>query len=556
MNWLDIVVPLVILSMGIVGFARGLLRQLWALGGLIAATFIAGLLYPTGAGVFLRLGLGSGASELVSFVLFYVIIAVLIYAPVEFITKGEMILPACQDRIVSGVCGLIEGLALTQVLLLAAATYPAWGLDKLLTSSQVAATVASRWPVLMFILPKEFEAGIQLLRQHGQTVQRLEVSMDFQLTEEQRLIRDTVREFAQKEIVPIARHTDETGEFPWQTFKKLAELGLMGLPFPEQYGGAGGDTVSYALAVEEISAACGSTGLTYAAHVSLGSWPIYAFGSETQKRRYLVPLTRGEGLGAFALTEPQAGSDAAALRTTAVKDGDAWVLNGQKMWITSGSIADVVLVAAVTDPGRGARGISNFIVEKGTRGFIPGKDESKMGLKGSVTCQLFFEDCRVPAENLLGRPNEGFAQFMKTLDGGRISIGAMALGLGRAAFEAAVAYAKERRAFGRTIAEFQAIQWKLADTATGLEAARLLIYQAAVRKDQGRPYTREAAMAKLFASEAAERACFEAIQIHGGYGYSREYPVERYYRDNRLTQIGEGTSEIQRLVIARQVLGV
>jgi alkylation response protein AidB-like acyl-CoA dehydrogenase len=356
--------------------------------------------------------------------------------------------------------------------------------------------------------------------------------------------------------VPIARHTDETGEFPWQTFKKLAELGLMGLPFPEQYGGAGGDTVSYALAVEEISAACGSTGLTYAAHVSLGSWPIYAFGSETQKRRYLVPLTRGEGLGAFALTEPQAGSDAAALRTTAVKDGDAWVLNGQKMWITSGSIADVVLVAAVTDPGRGARGISNFIVEKGTRGFIPGKDEPKMGLKGSVTCQLFFEDCRVPAENLLGQPNEGFAQFMKTLDGGRISIGAMALGLGRAAFEAAVAYAKERRAFGRAIAEFQAIQWKLADMATGLEAARLLIYQAAVRKDQGRPYTREAAMAKLFASEAAERACFEAIQIHGGYGYSREYPVERYYRDNRLTQIGEGTSEIQRLVIARQVLGV
>jgi alkylation response protein AidB-like acyl-CoA dehydrogenase len=380
--------------------------------------------------------------------------------------------------------------------------------------------------------------------------------MDFQLTEEQKLIRDTIREFAQKEIVPIARHTDEMGEFPWQTFKKLGELGLMGLPFPEQYGGAGGDTVSYVLAVEEISAACGSTGLTYAAHVSLGSWPIFAFGTEAQKHKYLAPLARGEGLGAFALTEPQAGSDAAGLRTTAVKDGKEWVLNGQKMWITSGSIADVVVVAAVTNPNRRVHGISNFIVEKGTRGFIPGKDEPKMGLKGSITCQLFFEDCRVPAENLLGQPNEGFVQFMKTLDGGRIGIGAMALGLGRAAFETSVAYAKERRAFGQPIAEFQAIQWKLADVATKLEAARLLLYQAAVLKDQGKPYTKEAAMAKLFASEAAERTCFEAIQIHGGYGYSREYPVERYYRDSRLTQIGEGTSEIQRLVIARQVLGV
>jgi alkylation response protein AidB-like acyl-CoA dehydrogenase len=378
--------------------------------------------------------------------------------------------------------------------------------------------------------------------------------VDFELTEEQRLIRDTVRDFAQNEIAPIAHHTDETGEFPWPTFKKLAELGLMGLPFPEEYGGAGGDTVSYALAVEELAAACGSTALTYAAHVSLGCWPIYAFGTEAQKSRVLLPLARGEGLGAFGLTEPQAGSDAAELRTTATRDGDVWVLNGQKMWITSGSIADVVIVAAVTDPSRGAHGISNFLVEKGTPGFIPGKDEPKMGLKGSVTSQLFFDDCRVPAENLLGQPNEGFAQFMKTLDGGRISIGAMALGLGRAALEAATAYAKERKAFGHAIAEFQAIQWKLAGMATELEAARLLLCQAAVLKDRGKAYGKQAAMAKLFASEAAERACFEAIQIFGGYGYSREYPVERYYRDNRLTQIGEGTSEIQRLVIARHVL--
>ncbi len=378
--------------------------------------------------------------------------------------------------------------------------------------------------------------------------------MDFELNEEQRMIRDTVRDFAQKEIAPLARHTDETGEFPWETFKKMAELGLMGLPFPEEYGGAGADTVSYALAVEEIAAACGSTALTYAAHVSLASAPIYMFGTEEQKRKYLVPLAQGEFLGAFALTEPQSGSDAAGLRTTAIRDGDSWVLNGQKMWITNGSIAQVVVVTAVTDPSRGAHGISNFIVEKGTPGFAAGKEEPKMGLKGSVTCQLFFEDCRVPAENLLGQLNEGFIQVMKTLDGGRISIAAMALGLGRAALEESVKYAKERHAFGQPIAEFQAIQWKLADMATELEAARLLIYQAAVLKDQGRPFTKEAAMAKLFASEAAERACFEAIQIHGGYGYSREYPVERFYRDNRLTEIGEGTSEIQRLIIARRVL--
>ncbi len=378
--------------------------------------------------------------------------------------------------------------------------------------------------------------------------------MDFELSEEQRMIRDTVREFAQAEVAPRARDVDETGRFPRENFERMAALGLMGLPIPEKYGGAGADTLSYALAVEEISAACGSTGLTYAAHVSLVCSPLYYFGTEAQKQKYLVPLAQGEHFGAFGLTEPQSGSDAAGLRTTAVREGDNWVINGQKMWITSGAIADTLIVAAVTDPERGAHGVSNVIVEKGTPGFTAGKNEPKMGLKGSITSQLFFENCRVPAENILGDPTEGFVQFMKTLDGGRISIGAMALGLGRAALEAAIAYAKERHAFGQSIANFQAIQWMIADSSTELEAARLLLYQAAALKDAGKRYTKEAAMAKLFASEAAERACFRAIQIHGGYGYSREYPVERYYRDNRLTEIGEGTSEIQRLVIARQVL--
>lgn len=378
--------------------------------------------------------------------------------------------------------------------------------------------------------------------------------MNFELNEEQRMIRDMVRRFAQEKVAPIAHETDETGVFPAENFAAMGELGLLGLPVPEEYGGVGADTISYSIAVEELSAACGSTGLSYAAHTSLACMPMLWFGNEAQKRKYLTHMASGKGLGAFGLTEPQSGSDAAGLRTSAVKDGDEWVINGQKMWITSGSIADVILVAAVTDPERGAHGISNFIVEKGTPGFTPGKNEPKMGLKGSITSQLFFEDCRVPAENMLGGPNEGFVQFMKTLDGGRISIASCSLGLGRAAYEAAVAYAKERKAFGQTISKFQAIQHKLADMATELEAARWLIYRAATLKDEGRSYSKEAAMAKLFASEVAERACFEAIQIHGGAGYSREYPVERIYRDNRLMAIGEGTSEILRTVIARRVL--
>lgn len=378
--------------------------------------------------------------------------------------------------------------------------------------------------------------------------------MDFTLNEEQRMIRDTVRQMAQDVIAPRAHLVDETGEFPHENFDVMAELGLMGLPIPEQYGGAGADTVSYALAVEEISAACGSTGLSYAAHVSLACAPLFMFGTEEQKQKYLRPLCTGESLGSFGLTEPHAGSDASNLKTRAERDGDDWVINGQKMWITNGAVADYVIVAAVTDPDKGSHGISNFIVETDSAGFTVGKNEPKMGLKGSITSQLFFEDVRVPAENMLGPKNEGFVQFMKTLDGGRISIGAMALGLGRAALDAAIEYAHQREAFGSEIAGHQAIQFKVADMATQLDAARLLIYQAATLKDRGEEFTKEAAMAKLFASEAAEKACFEAIQIHGGMGYSREMPVERYYRDNRLTQIGEGTSEIMRLVIAREIL--
>jgi len=378
--------------------------------------------------------------------------------------------------------------------------------------------------------------------------------VNFELTEEQKMIRDMVRDFAENEIAPIAAEIDEEERFPKEIFKKMGELGLLSLPWPPKYGGAGADFVSFALAVEEISYASGSIGLPYEAHVSLASAPIYLFGTEEQKERYLVPLVKGEYIGAFGLTEPEAGSDAGATKTTALLDGDHWVINGTKRFITSGSIADVLVITARTDPEKGTRGISNLIIEKGTPGFTPGKEEIKMGLKGSVTSELIFEDCRVPRENLLGKRGEGFKQFLKTLDGGRVSIAAMALGIGRAALEASTAYAKERVQFGRPIAKFQAIQWMIADAATELEAARLLLYQAAYLEDQGKRFTKEAAMAKLFASEAAERACFNAIQIHGGYGYSREYPVERFYRDNRLTTIGEGTSEIQRLVIARQLL--
>ena len=379
--------------------------------------------------------------------------------------------------------------------------------------------------------------------------------MDFELNEEQSMVRDMVRDFAQKEVAPRAALVDKTEEFPAENIRQMGELGLLGLPLPEEYGGGGGDYLSYAIAVEEIARACGSTALIYAAHVSLGCGPIYSFGSEEQKRRWLPRLCTGQGLGAFGLTEPEAGSDAGSTRTIAVRDGDEYVLNGSKMWITSGAIADVVTCTAKTDPAAGSHGISCFLVEKGMPGFIPGKNEPKMGLKGSVTSALSLENCRVPARNLLGREGEGFRQMLITLDAGRISIGAMALGLGQAALDEAQRYAKQRVQFGQPIAKFQAIQWMIADMATELDAARLLVYRAAARKDAGLGFTREAAMAKLYASEVAERAAYKALQIHGGYGYSREYPIERIYRDQRLCAIGEGTSEIQRLVIARQVLG-
>lgn len=379
--------------------------------------------------------------------------------------------------------------------------------------------------------------------------------MDFALNEEQRMVRDMVRAFAQKEIAPRAARVDESEEFPADNIRRMAELGLLGLPYPEEYGGGGGDYLSYALAVEEIARACGSTALIYAAHCSLGCGPIYYFGTEQQKQRWLPHLCSGRGLGAFGLTEPEAGSDAGATRTVAIRDGDSYLLNGSKMWITSGAIADVVVATAKTDPSAGTRGISCFLVEKDTPGFVPGKNEPKMGLKGSVTSALSFEDCRVPVANLLGREGDGFKQMLVTLDGGRISIGSMALGLAQAALDEAARYAKERVQFGQPIARFQAIQWMIADMATEIDAARLMVYRAAARKDAGLPFTKEAAMAKLYASEVAERAAFKAVQIHGGYGYSREYAVERIYRDQRLCSIGEGTSEIQRLVIARQVLG-
>jgi butyryl-CoA dehydrogenase len=378
--------------------------------------------------------------------------------------------------------------------------------------------------------------------------------VDFELTEEQRMIRKMVRDFAEKEIAPIAEETDKTGQFPWEIIRKMGQLGFMGLPFSEEYGGAGADTISYAIAMEEISRVCGSTGITLAAHISLATFPIYQFGSEEQKRKYVPKLASGEWIGAFGLTEPGAGSDAGGTKTQAVLDGNEWVINGQKCFITNGSIADVVVLTAVTDPEKGSRGISSFIVEKGTPGFRPGRDEEKMGLKGAITSELFFEDCRIPKENILGTPGEGFKQALITLDGGRISIGAMALGLAQGAFERALAYSKERQQFGQRICDFQAIQWMLADMATEIEAARLMVYRAAWLEDQGVRITKEAAMAKLYASETAERACFKTLQIHGGYGYMREYEVERIYRDQRLCTIGEGTSEIQRLVIARQLL--
>jgi alkylation response protein AidB-like acyl-CoA dehydrogenase len=380
--------------------------------------------------------------------------------------------------------------------------------------------------------------------------------MHFELSEEQELIRRTVREVATREIAPRARHVDETGEFPASTFVKLGQLGLMGLPFPEEYGGAGADTVSAAIAVEEVARVCGSTALAYAAHMGLGSAPIFLFGSEEQKRRFLAPAARGEYLGAFGLTEPHAGSDAGATRTTATLEGDEWVINGQKMWITNAPMAGHLIVTAVTDKDRGKKGISSIIVPGGTPGLSFGKHEPKMGLRGSVSTAVMLENVRVPRENLLGERGMGFVQFLQVLDGGRISIGAMAVGLAQGAYEAAASYAREREAFGKPIGAHQSVANMIADMEVAIETSRLYIYKAAWLKDQGRPFSREAAVAKLYASEASEKVCRDAIQVLGGYGYSQEFPVERMYRDTRLLTIGEGTSEILRSVIAQSVLGL
>ncbi|HTX90768.1 MAG TPA: acyl-CoA dehydrogenase [Anaerolineales bacterium] len=378
--------------------------------------------------------------------------------------------------------------------------------------------------------------------------------MDFQLSDEHQLIKRTVREFAEKEVAPRAEAIDAEDKFPADLFHRMAELGILGIPFPEAYGGGGGDYLSLLVALEEVARASGSLAIILDAHTSLCSEPIALFGNEAQKEKYLAPLARGEKIGAFGLTEPGAGSDAGATRTAAVRKGRDWVIDGQKVFITNGSVADVVVFTARTAPGAGTHGISAFIVEKGTPGFTTGRDEHKMGLRGSTTSQLFFENCRLPAENLLGRENEGFKQFLTTLDAGRLAISAMAVGLAQGAFDRAAAYARERVQFGQPIAKFEAVQWMIAEMATDIEAARLMVQRAAWLKGQGKPFTKEAAMAKLVATEASERVCYKAIQIHGGNGYIRDYAVERMYRDQRLCAIGEGTNEIQRLVIARKVL--
>lgn len=379
--------------------------------------------------------------------------------------------------------------------------------------------------------------------------------MNFELTHEQLMIRDAVRAFAEREIAPRAHHVDETGEFPAATFRKMGEAGLMGIAVPEEYGGAGADSVSAALAVEEVARCCGSTALAYSAHMGLGCAPIALFGDPEQKQRFLAPAARGEYMAAFALTEPHAGSDAGATRTTARLEGNEWVINGAKMWITNAPMAGHIIVTARTDREQGKHGISALIVPRGTPGLTFGKHEPKMGLRGSVSTAISLEDVRVPKENLLGERGRGFMQFLQVLDGGRIGIGAMAIGLAQAAYEAAKAYATEREAFGKPIGAYESVSNMIADMAVGLDAARLLVYRAAWLKDQGRPYSREAAIAKLYASEVGEKTCRDAIQVFGGYGYSQEFPVERMYRDQRLLTIGEGTSEILRVVIGRHELG-
>ena len=378
--------------------------------------------------------------------------------------------------------------------------------------------------------------------------------MNFELTEEQLQMKMSVREFAESEIAPHVSEWDETQHFPIELKPKLAELGLMGVIFPEDYGGAGLGYVEYVTVIEELSRVDGSVGLSIAAHTSLCSNHIYEFGTEAQKQKYLTRLASGEYLGAWGLTEPSAGSDASGTRSTAVRNSAGWIVNGSKNFITHAIHADCCVAVASTDRSKGNKGITAFIFEKGIKGFAPAQKENKLGLRASETASVIFEDCYVPDENRLGEEGMGFVNAMQVLDGGRISIAALAVGMAQGAYEAALRYSKEREQFGKPISEFEAIQFKLADMATQIDAARLLTYRAARMKDQGRKVTKEASMAKLFASEMAVQVCEEAIQVHGGYGYIKDYPVEKYWRDSKLCTIGEGTSEIQRIIIAREVL--
>jgi len=368
------------------------------------------------------------------------------------------------------------------------------------------------------------------------------------------MLKQMYREFAENEVKPIAGQVDEEEIFPYETVEKMAVAGFLGIPFSKEYGGEGGDYLGYALAVEELSRVCGTTGVIVSAHTSLAAAPINDFGTKEQKEKYLVPLARGEKLGAFGLTEPNAGTDASAQQTTAELDGDYYILNGSKIFITNAGPAEIYVVMAMTDKSKGTRGISAFIVEKDTPGFTIGKKEKKMGIKGSSTCELIFENCRIPKENLLGKEGKGFGIAMKTLDGGRIGIAAQALGIAQGALDETVSYVKERRQFGRSISQFQNTQFMLADMATKIEAARLLVYKAANNKDNGLSYSVEAAMAKLYAAEVAMEVTTKAVQLHGGYGYTREYPVERMMRDAKITEIYEGTSEVQKMVVAANLL--
>ena len=378
--------------------------------------------------------------------------------------------------------------------------------------------------------------------------------MDFQLNDEQLQLKKSVREFAEREIAPNVMKWDEAGEFPIATLKELGKLGLMGTIFPQEYCGAGMGYVEYVTAIEELSRVDGSVGIIVAAHTSLCTNHIFLVGSEAQKKNYVSKLATGEFIGAWGLTEPSSGSDAGSARMTAARRKDGWVLNGTKTFITNGHYADVLVVIAVTDRAAHTHGLSAFIVEKGTKGFRPGKKENKLGLRASDTSELIFEDCFLPRENLLGKEGDGFSDAMQVLDGGRISIAALSLGIAQGAYDAALKYSKQRKQFGKAISDFQAIQWKLADMATEIEAARLLTMRAASMKDAGMKTTLESSMAKLFASEVAVKCADEGVQIHGGYGFIKDYPAEKFYRDVKLCTIGEGTSEIQRLVIARQLL--